>query len=103
MTDLPPLEYLPAELRLLVYTEMLDPRFSRRTHAHRKTFDAGCRGPLCLLAGAQHREGVRRARAASKNRPYRQRPTTRTFTSDTEALLVRAQNDYRRLRELISA
>jgi hypothetical protein len=95
--------YLPPDLRLRVFTELLDQRYSRRTHAHRKTFDAGCRGPLCLLAGAQHREGVRRAKAASRGKPYRQRPGRRTFDIETEALVIRAQNEYRRAREPISA
>lgn len=102
-THLPPLEYLPSELRLRVYTELLDPRYSRRTHAHRKTHDAGCRGPLCVLAMAQYDEGRRRTRAQAKGRPYTTRPRRRSFPSDTEALLIRAQNDYRRPGEPISA
>lgn len=102
-TELPLFEYLPATLRVRVLSEMLDPRYARRTHAHRKTYDAGCRGPLCSLAMAQYDEARRRVRAAQKNLPYRRRPGRRAWDYDTEALLIRAQNDYKRSRELISA
>ena len=102
-TDLPELEYLAPDLRLRVLTEILNPRYMRRTHAHRKTHDAGCRGPLCVLAMAQYDEGRRRLRAQAKGRPYTVKPRLRSFDRDTEALLVRAQNDYKRARDIISA
>jgi hypothetical protein len=34
--------------------ELLDATFVSRTHENRRTYDAGCRGPLCSKAAREH-------------------------------------------------
>jgi hypothetical protein len=53
------------ELQVLVDQELADPRFKRRTHFHRKTYDAGCRGPLCTQATSEYH--LRRRPLARQN------------------------------------
>lgn len=57
-----------AELWQKLVVELLDTRFSGRTHCNRRTYDAGCRGPLC---GKAVREHGRRRNQTTPNEKYR--------------------------------
>lgn len=37
-----------------VCTEILDQKFKTRSHLNRKTYEVGCRGPLCTKANRDH-------------------------------------------------
>lgn len=64
---------LPAGLQVEVELELADPRFSRRTHYHRKTYDAGCRGPLCTTAHSERQHARYVARTGAQPRRTRAR------------------------------
>lgn len=57
-----------AELWHDLVVELLNPEFSNRTHNNRRTYDAGCKGPLCRKA---LREYARRRSTSSVNEKYR--------------------------------
>ena len=43
-----------AELWTCLIQELMDEAYAGRTHNNRRTYDAGCRGPLCLMATRHH-------------------------------------------------
>lgn len=43
-----------AALWHLIITELLDEEFAGRTHGNRKTYDSGCKGPICRKAARDH-------------------------------------------------
>jgi hypothetical protein len=71
------------ELAHQIQTELADTCYRRRTHGHHKTYEAGCRGPLCSLANSQraHRAYVRRHGEL-------RRPTSRTARREAALALV---------------
>lgn len=57
-----------AELWHALIVELLNTELSGRTHHNRRTYDAGCRGPLCSKST---REYARRRNATAPNEKYR--------------------------------
>lgn len=49
--------------------EMLDARYAGRTHGNRRTYDAGCGGPLCSKATREY--GRRRAKSSTPSEKYK--------------------------------
>lgn len=47
--------------------ELMNPNLSGRTHGNRRTYDAGCQGPLCMKAV---RENARRRREHGTSEKY---------------------------------
>lgn len=59
------------ELRILwqkLVHELLDADYNGRTHHNRRTYDAGCKGPLC---GKAMREHGRRRTSTAPNEKYK--------------------------------
>jgi hypothetical protein len=48
--------------------ELLDTQYAGRTHGHRRTYDAGCQGPMCKKAMREH---GRRRSTATPSEKYR--------------------------------
>jgi hypothetical protein len=81
---------IPIALQTQVEIELSDPRYKNRTHYHRKTYDAGCRGPLCTTAHSerQHARYVARTGALPRRTRARER-------RDALAALLRAYLEER--------
>lgn len=58
-----------AELWHKLIVELLNEEFVNRTHQNRRTYDAGCKGPLCSKAVREHAR--RRNRTNSPNERYK--------------------------------
>lgn len=52
------LDYAPEveldEMWKALLTELINPAWSGRTHYNRKTYDAGCKGPMCRKAAREY-------------------------------------------------
>lgn len=51
-----------SELWHQICVEVMDEKYAGRTHGNRRTYDAGCQGPICKKASREH--GRRRISAA---------------------------------------
>jgi len=56
-----------ADLWHRLCVELLDLKYANRTHHNRRTYDAGCKGPLC---GKATREHARRRTKTNANEKY---------------------------------
>lgn len=55
-----------AELWQKIIVELMDTEYMGRTHGNRRTYDAGCKGPICGKAVREH--GRRRTQTAPNER-----------------------------------
>lgn len=56
------------DLRARIERELADSQYINRSHYHRKTYDAGCRGPLCSQAVSERQAALRQRVAQSPPR-----------------------------------
>ena len=57
------------ELRAQIDLELQDPKYIRCRHYSRKTYDKGCRGPLCGQAASEYHAALRLKRTLEPPRP----------------------------------